>query len=63
MATPIKAVPILSGPLADEFVRQAEENESRPRRETSPEQRSVVREMERQLREFVPSWKNDGRTL
>jgi len=57
MATPIKPVPILTGSLADEFVRQAEENESKPRRITSPAQRSVVREMERQLREFIPSWK------
>ncbi len=27
MATPIKAVPILTGTLADDFVRQTEENE------------------------------------
>ena len=57
MATPIKAVPILSGELADDFVRLAEEQEGRPRRESSPEQRATVREMERQLREFVPSWR------
>ena len=31
MATPIKAVPILTGALADDFVRQAEENERKPR--------------------------------
>ncbi len=30
MATPIKAVPILTGTLADDFVRQAEENERKP---------------------------------
>lgn len=57
MAIPIKAVPILSGPIADDFVRMAEENEQKPRRTTTPEQREIVREMERQLREFVPSWK------
>lgn len=57
MATPIKAVPILSGELAEEFVRRAEENELKPRRNSTPEQRAVVREMERQLREFVPSWR------
>jgi hypothetical protein len=57
MATPIKAVPILSGKLADEFVRRAEERERSPRRVSSQEQRAVVREMERQLREFVPSWR------
>lgn len=57
MATPIKAVPILTGEIADEFVRRAEKNELTPRRQSSPAQRAVVREMERQLREFVPSWK------
>lgn len=57
MATPIKAVPILTGKIADEFVRQAEEKELNPRRVSSPKQRAVVREMERQLREFIPSWK------
>ena len=57
MANPIKEVPILYDELADEFVRNAEENERRARRSSTPEQRAVVREMERQLREFVPSWK------
>ena len=57
MATPIKAVPILTGEIADEFIRQAEENELNPRRVSTPKQRAVVREMERQLREFVPSWR------
>jgi hypothetical protein len=57
MATPIKSVPILSGEIADEFVRRAEENERKPRRTSTHEQRSIVREMERQLREFIPSWK------
>lgn len=57
MATPIKAVPILTGEIADDFVRQAEENELNPRRVSSRKQRDIVREMERQLREFIPSWK------
>lgn len=57
MATPIKAVPILTGELADEFVRLAEENEVKPRRASSPSRRAMVLEIERQLREFVPSWK------
>lgn len=57
MAIPIKAVPILTGEIAEEFVREAEENEFKPHRATTPEQRAVVLEMERQLREFVPSWK------
>lgn len=57
MATPIKAVPILSGSIAEDFVRQAEENERKPRRASSSEQRALVIEMERQLRECVPSWR------
>jgi hypothetical protein len=57
MATPIKSVPILSGEIADEFVRLAEEKERKSKREISPESSSIVREMERQLREFVPTWK------
>ena len=57
MATPIKEVPILSGDLADEFVRLAEENQSKPRKSANPNSRVIVREMERQLRECVPSWK------
>lgn len=57
MATPIKAVPILTGETADEFIRLPEENELHPRRTSSARQREVVKEMERQLREFVPSWK------
>ena len=57
MAIPIKAVPILSGKIADDFVRNAEERENKPRRTTSSEQREIVHEMERQLREFIPSWR------
>jgi hypothetical protein len=57
MATPIKSVPILSGEIADEFVRLAEEKERKSKREISPESSSIVREMERQLREFVSTWK------
>jgi hypothetical protein len=57
MANPIKAVPILSGELADEFVRRAEENAQKPRRVSTEGQRAIVREMEKQLREFIPSWK------
>lgn len=56
MATPIKAVPILSGEIADEFVRQAEENESKPRRKPNPERQAMVAEILRRSKEFVPSW-------
>lgn len=57
MATPIKAVPILTGDIAYEFIRQAENNELGPRRKSTSKQRAIVREMERQLKEFVPSWR------
>lgn len=56
MATPIKAVPILTGTLADDFVRQAEENERRPRRLLSEEDEKRIAEIMRRSREFVPSW-------
>lgn len=58
MATPIKAVPILYGEAADDFVRQAEERErSSQRKSLTPEQEQNIAEMTRQLHEFVPSWK------
>lgn len=56
MATPIKAVPILTGILADDFVRQAEENERKPRRVLSEEDEKKIAEIMRRSREFVPSW-------
>lgn len=37
MVIPIKAFPVLTGTLADDFVRQAEENERKPRRLLSEE--------------------------
>ena len=56
MATPIKAVPILTGTLADDFVRQAEENERKPRRVLSEEDEKKIPDIIRRSREFVPSW-------
>lgn len=56
MATPIKAVPILTGNLADDFVRQAEKNERKPRRVLSEEREKKIAEIMRRSREFVPSW-------
>ena len=56
MATPIKAVPILTGALADDFVRQAEENERKPHRILSKEREKKIAEIMRRSREFVPSW-------
>lgn len=56
MATPIKAVPILYGKVADEFVRRAERNEKKPRRALSAEQERHIADVMRRSREFVPSW-------
>lgn len=56
MATPIKAVPILTGTLADDFVRQAEENERKPHRLLSEEDEKRIAQIMRRSREFVPSW-------
>lgn len=56
MATPIKAVPILTGTLADDFVRQAEENERKPHRVLSEEDEKRISDIIRRSREFVPSW-------
>lgn len=56
MATPIKAVPILTGTLADDFMLQAEENERKPRRMLSEEDEKLIAEIMRRSREFVPSW-------
>lgn len=57
MAIPIKAVPILSGEAADEFVRRAEAKERGERTPLTLEQKEKVDMMMRQLREFKPSWR------
>lgn len=56
MAIPIKQVPILSGEIAEEFERRAEERERSPHRIVTEEQRQVVKDMMRSLKEFKPSW-------
>lgn len=56
MATPIKSVPILSGRIADEFVRLAEENEQQPRHALTSEQEAEIAEIMRRAREYTPSW-------
>lgn len=56
MATPIKAVPILTGSVADDFVRQAEENERKPHRTLSEEREKEIAEIMHRSRESVPSW-------
>jgi transcriptional regulator of met regulon len=61
MAIPIKAVPILTGEAAEEFVRRAEEREQErkrnPRQPLSKEEEDEINEVMRRMREFIPSWK------
>lgn len=56
MATPIKAVPILTGDAADEFIRKAEDKASKPRHILSPEQEAEIAEIMRRSREYKFSW-------
>lgn len=57
MAIPIKQVPILSGQIAEDFIREAEENEKLPRHRLSSEDEATIRRVMRRMEEFVPSWK------
>lgn len=56
MAIPIKAVPILSGEIADDFVRKAEEREKNPAPCLSQEQEERIAKVMRQMREFKFPW-------
>lgn len=56
MAIPIKAVPILSGEIADDFVRRAEEREKNPSKGLSQEQEERVAKVMKQMREFRFPW-------
>ena len=58
MAIPIKAVPILSGEIADDFVRKAEEREKNPTPGLSQEQEERIARVMRQMREFKFQWEN-----
>lgn len=56
MAIPIKQVPILSGKLADEFIRQAEENESKPRNPLSKEAEERIARVMKEMRAQESRW-------
>lgn len=56
MATPIKQVPILTGKLATDFVREAEDNEKLPRHQISSEDEAWVQKIAKQLQEFKFPW-------
>lgn len=58
MAIPIKAVPILSGEIADDFVRKAEEREKNPTPGLTQEQEERIARVMRQMREFKFPWEN-----
>ena len=60
MATPIKAVPILTGDLAEDFINRAEENERKPRHILSPEREKKIADIMSRSRNFVPSWMRNG---
>lgn len=60
MAIPIKQVPILTGELAEAFVREAEEKERRPHASRlSPEDEATIRRVIRRMEDFVPSWRKN----
>lgn len=56
MAIPIKAVPILSGEIADDFVRKAEEREKQPSPGLSSEREAHIAKVMKQMREFKFPW-------
>lgn len=56
MAIPIKAVPILSGDIADDFVRKANEREKHPSAQLTEAQEERVLKVMRQLRDFKFPW-------
>lgn len=58
MAIPIKQVPILTGEIAEAFVREAEEKESKPHGyRLSPDDEATVRRVIRRMEDFVPAWR------
>lgn len=56
MAIPIKTVPILSGKIADDFIRKAEERERNPTPGLSPEQEERIARVMKQMHEFRFPW-------
>lgn len=56
MAIPIKSVPILSGEIADEFVKKAEERERHPSAILSREREERIAKVMKQMLEFRFPW-------
>lgn len=61
MAIPIKAVPILSGEIADDFVQRAEERDPAPCLSREREER--IAKVMKQMREFKFLWEKKSRTF
>ncbi len=56
MATPIKSVPILTGEIAEEFIRKADERERKHRQIIQEDKEKRIADIMRRSREFIPSW-------
>ena len=56
MAIPIKAVPILSGEIADNFIREAEKNEQNPASGLSAEHENQVSQVLSDMNSFKFPW-------
>lgn len=56
MAIPIKAVPILSRKIADDFVQKAEEREKNPAPRLTQAQEERIAKVMRQMHEFRFPW-------
>lgn len=59
MAIPIKDVPVLTGELAENFIRRAEENERKPRWSPDPTLAKKYMAMLERSKHFIPSWMKD----
>lgn len=57
MAIPIKDVPVLTGELAENFIRRAEEVEKGPRWTPDPDLLKKVRDIVERSKTFIPSWR------
>lgn len=56
MAIPIKSVPILTGEIAEDFERKAQEREQHPAPGLSQEQEERIAMIMKQMREFKFPW-------
>lgn len=57
MALPIKDVPVLTGDIAADFIRKAEERSKGKRKNPDPDKLRGVMSMVERSQSFVPSWR------